>query len=296
MEKTTGTQKKALGRGLASLLPKTDSLSSQEKHKRIPGITVVEIDAIRANTFQPRQNFSQDSLKDLSLSIQANGIIQPLIVRREPGKSQLQLIAGERRLKAAKLAGLKQVPVVVRQSSDRESLEIALVENVQRENLNCIEIALSYFQLMEDFQFTQEQVAKRVGKDRSSIANHVRLLKLPEEIIEDLRTGKLSFGHGKALLALGDHMQKIGVRNRIFKENLSVRDTEQLVADFLSNKKGERRQKYLKKDEAMQSLSDRIGRVLGSKVILKGKPDKGTIVIKYFSRKDLDRLSERLLK
>ncbi len=317
MTKTNTNQgRAALGKGLASLLPKAmdvppppvlkdDANSAQnveEKKARVPGVTMLDLSQIEVNQFQPRRDFDEEKLKELSDSIVAKGIIQPLVVRRAKEGSKFLLIAGERRMRAAKMAGVRIVPVVIRNSSDKETLELALIENIQREDLNCIEVALSYFQLMEDFQLTQEDVAKRVGKTRSSVANHVRLLKLPEQIIADLRNSKLSFGHGKALLALENASQRILVRDQVVEKSLSVRDTEALVTQVLSEGNSDKAEKAKKKQdenqqkEAMRHLVERIGRSYGAKVSFKGSPNSGSIVIKYFSREDLDRISEQLLR
>jgi ParB family chromosome partitioning protein len=265
--------------------------------ERIPGITMADVEQIIANQYQPRRDFEQQALEDLAASIKANGIIQPLIVRKsEDGK--LHLIAGERRLRASKIVGLKQVPVVIRKTTDKEALELALIENLQREDLNCIDIALSYFQLIEDFQLTQEEVASRVGRDRASVANHLRLLKLSEEIIQDLREGKLSFGHGRALLALPDPMQRLDLRKKITEAHLSVRDTERMVSDLLAGSPDRVSKKRKQKDpeeEALELLAEKIGRALGTRVAIKGSGLRGAFQIEYFSREDLDRLSDKFL-
>ncbi len=266
--------------------------------ERIPGITMADVDQIIPNQFQPRRDFDASALKDLCESIKANGVIQPLVVRRGTD-GKLHLIAGERRLRASKMAGLRQVPVVVRKSTDKEALEIALVENVQREDLNCVDVALSYFQLLEDFQLTQDEVAVRVGKDRSSVANHLRLLKLPESIIDDLRSEKLSYGHGKALLAVSDPLKRMEIRNKVVEKSLSVRETERLVSDALTGnapKRG-RKKKGLTDDEEGQLLSaaERVGRALGARVNFKGDLHRGALVVEYFSKEDLDRLVDQLL-
>ncbi len=288
--------RKGLGKGLASLLPEHTTAigTSNTVSGRVLGISMVSTDAIEVNTFQPRQEFSSEKLKELAASIEANGIIQPLIVRKVNGA--LHLIAGERRLRAAKMAGLQQIPVVIRQGTDREALELALIENVQREDLNCIEVGLSYFQLMEDFGLTQEEVAKRVGKNRSSVANHTRLLKLPEEIIESLRKGTLTFGHGKVLLSLTDTAQKIQLYRSIMEHRLSVRDTEQRALEILAGKPKKAAKGMSPEREELLHLSQRLGRTLDTKVAIQGKAQRGTIVIKYFNRKDLDRLSAILLQ
>lgn len=262
---------------------------------RIPGITMADIEQVIPNQFQPRRDFAGAALEELAESIRANGIIQPLITRRgDDGK--LLLIAGERRLRAAKLAGLKQVPVVIRKSTDKEALELALIENVQREDLNCVDIALSYFQLAEDFQLTQEEIAKRVGKDRVSVSNHMRILKLPESIIQDLREEKLTYGHGRALLSLSDPLKRMELRNRIVEKQLSVRETERLVAEALVQG-GESKVKPRKNEiPELKTFTERLGRALGTKVKSKGDQYRGSIQIEYFSKEDLERISEQLLR
>ncbi len=322
IEMSSKQNRPALGKGLASLLPKAidapppsarkeestkekivaSAGNGEEKRERVHGVTMLDISQVEVNQFQPRRDFDEEKLKELSDSIKAKGVIQPLVVRRGKKGPKFLLIAGERRLRASRLAGLRVVPVVIRNSSDKETLELALIENIQRENLNCIEVALSYFQLMEDFQLTQEELASRVGKTRSSVANHVRLLRLPEEIIVDLRSAKLSFGHGKALLALKNSEQRISVCKKVVEGSLSVRDTEALVSRVLvadKTKESEKiraRQGEREEKEAVRHLTDRITRVLGTKVSFKGSQSSGSIVIKYYSREDLDRISEQLLR
>ncbi len=319
------TARPVLGKGLASLLPGAAGnsallakqmmgdipppaapqataapeveLNSAGK-ERIPGITLADVDQITVNQFQPRRDFDESALAELSESIRANGVIQPLITRRS-GDGKLLLIAGERRLRAAKLAGLKQVPVVIRKSSDKEALELALIENIQREDLNCVDVALSYFQLSEDFQLTQEEISKRVGKDRVSVANHLRLLKLPESFIQDLRSGRLSFGHGRAMLSLTDPLRRMEIRNLVVERQLSVRETERLVAEALVQS-GEAKEKKKKKEDVfgpeIQAFTERLGRFLGTRVKTKGDPYRGAIMIEYFSKEDLERISEQLLR
>ncbi len=228
-------QKSVLGKGLASLLPgamaplpTTSAETSQAQQSaasaasaagaatpvmesgnkdRHPGISLAMIDEIQVGAFQPRREFDEAAIEDLAQSIRSNGIIQPLVVRKTA--EGYELIAGERRLRAAKKAGLKQIPIVIRRSTDREVLELALIENIQRQDLNCVEEAMAYFQLSQDFSLTQEEVATRVGKDRTTIANHLRLLRLPEVILDDLKTNRMSFGHGKVLLGLEDNALRL---------------------------------------------------------------------------------------
>ncbi len=315
----------ALGKGLASLLPgaanNPAAIARQlmgeipnagtpqpsapvpppaelPNKERIPGITLADVDQIVPNQYQPRQDFAEEALNELAESIRAHGIIQPLIVRKgDDGK--LHLIAGERRLRASKIAGLKQVPIVIRKTTDKEKLELALIENIQREDLNCVEVALSYFQLSEDFRLTQEEIAKRVGKDRVSVANHLRLLKLPESLLADLRKGALSFGHGRALLSVVDPVKRIEIRNLIVEKQLSVRETERMVAECLLEGKAEEDASAKEPDPGKQELKDfseRLGRALGTRVKTKGDKYRGSIVIDYFSKEDLDRISLQLLR
>jgi ParB family chromosome partitioning protein len=271
--------------------------SALDNGQRIPGLTMANVDEIVANQYQPRRDFEEGALNDLAESIRTHGIIQPLVVRRGED-NKLHLIAGERRLRASKLAGLKQVPIVLRKSSDKERLELALIENIQREDLNCVEVALSYFQLSEDFRLTQEEIAKRVGKDRVSVANHLRLLKLPESILEDLRKNAITFGHGRALLSVADPVKRMEIRNRIVEKSLSVRETERLVAECLLD--GAAREDDAKSESPskveLKEFSERLGRALGTRVKTKGDKYRGSIVIDYFSKEDLDRISLQLLR
>lgn len=300
-----------LGKGLASLLPPLSSgtgaisagpaipampeaNAAASNANRIPGLTFTNIEDIMANPYQPRREFSEEELKELSQSILANGIIQPLVVRKGP--YGYQLIAGERRLRAAKLAGLKQVPIVIRKSTDREALEIALVENIQRESLNCVDEALAYLQLMQDFNLTQDETAERVGKDRSTVSNFVRLLRLPEAIIDDLKKGVLSFGHGKALLSLEDQDQRLLARKAIIEGKLSVRATEAFVHE-MARKPGStgKEAPVSAKDltpvqSRLKNLSLEITRTVGLRAEMKGNEKRGKMVLHYSSREELERL------
>lgn len=314
-------QKPVLGKGLASLLPGTNpgaapatlpggnpaalpganvasapALAQESPHRdRHMGISMASVDDIEANHFQPRRDFDETALQELAQSIRSSGIIQPLVVRKN-AKDQLELIAGERRLRAAKLAGLKQVPIVIRKSTDRETLELALIENIQRQNLNCIDEALAYFQLMQDFSLTQEEVAERVGKDRATVANYLRLLRLPQPIIEDLKKQILTFGHGKALLGLEDADLRLRARTQILENRLSVRETEALVDRMKGSKDADlSKPEFASKSPLTQRLahlSQDLGRQWSTKVEVKGNERKGKIIIHYSSRQDLDRILE----
>jgi ParB family chromosome partitioning protein len=331
-------QKPVLGKGLASLFPKmsgTETLTvntstnpatvtpaaasmgtgavaagpavmvqpEMSNKDRIPGITMAPVGDIIVNPHQPRRDFDEKTLEELAASIRANGIIQPLVVRRNTTGSY-ELIAGERRLRASKLAGLQHVPVVVRRSTDRESLEIALVENIQRQNLNCVDEALAYFQLMEDFSLTQEEVSTRVGKDRATIANYLRLLRLPQEIIADLKSLALSFGHGKALLSIEEPELRLRARTQIIEKHLSVRDTEALVEeikraaqeskDGAGKPTGEKITELTPMKSRLMNLAQELTRQWSTRVEMKGSERRGKIVVHYASRQELDRLIEAM--
>jgi ParB family chromosome partitioning protein len=324
-------QKPALGKGLASLFPgataptapaPTTAESSgtgatsagtaipvtspatapaaESNRDRQQGIALARPEDIEVNQYQPRREFDDAAIEELAQSIRANGIIQPLVVRKQPNGSY-QLIAGERRLRAAKKAGLKQVPIVIRRSTDREALELALVENIQRQNLNCIDEALAYFQLIQDFSLTQEEAAQRVGKDRTTVSNFIRLLRLPEAIIDDLKRQILSFGHGKALLGLEDNDLRLRARAQIVERRLSVRDTEMLVeqlkrGDAQANHPPQPSKPLTKAGQRLQTLSQELTRQWSTRVEVKGSERRGKIVLHYGSRQDLDRILEAMQK
>lgn len=284
------------------VIPTSSEKETTDNKDRLPGISFADPHQISENPYQPRRDFDDSALEDLTKSIIENGLIQPLIVRKE--KSGYQLIAGERRLRAAKKAGLTQVPIVIRRSTDKEALELALVENIQRQDLNCIDEALAYFQLIQDFTLTQDEVAKRVGKDRASVANHLRLLKLPEQIVNDLRKQELSFGHGKALLGIEDNAVRLKLREKIIKEGLSVRETENEVNEIKSKLEGESSDPAGKDgaEEAtpvttrLKNLSQDLTRHWFTKVEIKGSDKRGKIVFHFKSREDLERLLATLQK
>ena len=260
------------------------------------GISMAALSEIRANPYQPRREFDETALRELSQSILASGIIQPLVVRKAEGGG-FELIAGERRLRASKLAGLTHVPVVIRKSTDREALELALVENIQRQNLNCVDEAHAYFQLMEDFGFKQEEVAERAGKDRATVANYLRILRLPEIILDDLKRQLLTFGHGKALLSLETAEQRIHARKLVLEGRLSVRETEALIETMKETPAGRPLGAAPQKSPMAQRLlliARDLGRRWSTRVQIKGNEGKGKIVVHYASREDLDRLLETL--
>ena len=282
--------KTSLNKGLQALLGETTKPESEPKKKAAPKKTApnteINISAIKANQYQPRTSFDEKKLKELSESIKKHGVIQPVLVRQE-GKNY-ELIAGERRLRASKLAGLKKIPAVVAKISNTQSLEIAILENVQREDLNPLEISKGYQRLREEFGYTQEQVAKSVGKPRSSVANSLRLLTLPPKIQKELEGGKLTEGHGKVLLGVEPNKidQVLGV---VLKEDLSVRALEKMLEGATSTNKNK---KQKSRDEL--NLESALSSKLGSKVTIEDTKGKGKMVIKYYSYDELDGIIEKI--
>lgn len=265
---------------------------------RHPGIAVLDISEIKANEFQPRRDFDEQALEELAQSIRENGLIQPLVVRKSA--DGYELIAGERRLRASKLAGLKMVPVVIRKSTDREALELAIVENIQREDLNCVDEALAYFQLMQEFQLSQEDLAKRMGKDRATIANALRVLKLSDFILVELKKGHLSRGHAKALLSVEDVAQRESLAKEILEKSLSVRQAEKTAQELKvalpkSGAVAAPSKTTSPSDAEMLKHVQDLTRRYMAKVEIKGTPRSGQIQIKYASKEELHRVLGILL-
>ena len=292
--------KTGLGRGLGALLggqnsPETTQAptDSPSETQSVPPETVrqVSIDSVQPCPSQPRKDFERQPLEELAESIKVNGILQPMVARTTEG-GQLELIAGERRWRAAQIAGLETVPVIVREASDSQVLELALVENLQREDLNPIEEAQGYALLMEAFNLTQEATAQRVGKSRTAVANAVRLLNLSEPLQTHLRQGRLSVGHAKVILGLDDAQQQTLVANRVIKESLSVRETEDLVDKLqgASTSKTSPQPTSQTRGVHVTSLENRLKEKLGTKVSLTYRDGKGALTIKYFSDDDLERI------
>ncbi|WP_038030310.1 ParB/RepB/Spo0J family partition protein [Thermonema rossianum] len=292
-------RKKGLGRGLGALLSDSDAVqqptpSAEEKQDSIQEIPV---QSIEPNPFQPRQDFAPEALQELAESIKVHGIIQPITVRRlEEGK--YQIISGERRWQASQLAGLSTIPAYVRTADDQQMLEMALIENIQRQDLNPIEIALSYQRLITECGLKQEELGERVGKKRSTVTNYLRLLKLPPDIQAGLRDGLLNMGHARALVALEDPAQQIFIYKKIVTEKLSVRQVEQLV-QAVQKKKPTGANKSQKSGELapeLKQLQQRLSSHFGTKIQIKtGKsPDKGEIKIPFTSIDELNRLLEIL--
>lgn len=286
-------KKRGLGRGLSALLknPETDITSNEpiSESKVAGSVNEIAISQIEVNPFQPRTEFDQEALDELSASIEQLGIIQPLTVRKL-GYDKYQLISGERRFRAAQLAGLEKVPAYIRIANDQEMLEMALVENIQREQLNAIEVALSYKRLMEECKLTQERMSERVGKKRSTVTNYLRLLKLPVEIQAGLRDGKISMGHARALISVSNTETQINIFNDTVANGFSVRDVEQIVKDFgeSSYKQTSRKRTKPLLSFEHQKLANNISHQLGSKVKLKvNKSGKGKIEISFTKEEEL---------
>ena len=253
--------------------------------------TELNLDQLSPNPFQPRSDFDQEKLDELAQSIKEHGIIQPIVVRHVEGK--YQIVAGERRWRAAQIAGLEKVPVVVKEMDDASMMQMALIENVQREDLNPMEEALAYKRLMEEFELKQDEVASRVGKSRSAVANSVRLLNLPEEVQNLVSQGNISSGHARALLGLASKDMVIKLAERIVSKGLSVRQVEEIIKDMhrLSSSTTTTVTRT-STDPNITDLEDSIQKILGTKVKMVGSYDKGKIEINYHSSEDLDRLIE----
>ena len=286
-------KKSALGRGLSALLknPETDITSNEpiSESKVAGSINEIAISQIEVNPFQPRTEFDQEALLELSTSILQLGIIQPLTVRKL-GYDKYQLISGERRFRASQLAGLEKVPAYIRIANDQEMLEMALVENIQRKQLNAIEVALSYKRLMEECKMTQERMSERVGKKRSTVTNYLRLLKLPAEIQAGLRDGKISMGHARTLVNVSNRETQINIFHDAIANGFSVRDVEQIVKDFSESgykRTSRKRMKTLPSFED-QKLANDISHKIGSEVKLKvNKSGKGKLEIPFKTEKEL---------
>lgn len=291
-------KKKALGRGLSAILesPETDITSQDISGNFVAGaIASLPINQIEANPFQPRTEFDDEALNELAESIKEQGIIQPLTVRKM-GYDKYQLIAGERRLKASKIAGLTAVPCYIRIANDQQMLEMALVENIQRENLNAIEIGISYQRLIEECNFTQEALSQRVGKNRSTITNYIRLLKLPAEVQVAIRDNKISMGHARALINIDDEETQLTILHNIIGKDLSVREVEE-IARNLNKQPSVQKEKTSRPlssslENLRSSLSDRLAANVNVSLGAKGK---GNITINFSSQKQLELILSDLL-
>lgn len=286
----TVKKRTALGQGLNALLP-IEEPPQRDASDRM--LAYLPIESLLPNPYQPRTSFAEEALLDLSRSIKEMGVIQPIIVR-DAGGGRYEIVAGERRWRAAKLAGITKIPAVVRPLSDAESLEMALIENVQREDLNPLDTAEAYDTLIKKFSYTHEALAVRVGKDRTNITNYLRLLKLPDPIKEDLRTERLSMGHARTLLALDDLPLQLNLSRKIVKRRLSVRELERIVQNY-KKKQSPPISGTQNKDADAAALEKGLSRLLATKVMVKGNINKsGKLEIYFHSREELLRLADAL--
>ncbi len=279
-------QKQALGKGLGALIPDLSTLG--DKEKKALGISEIDLDRIVPNEYQPRKVFDDEKLKELAASIKEQGVIQPVIVHR--AGSGFQLIAGERRWRASRLAGLKTIPALVKEATKRELLEMALIENIQREDLNPLEAAEAYKRLQDEFKITQEDLAKRVGKERSTVTNFLRILGLPKEVKHEIAAGNLSMGHAKALLSLERVRDQMQAAIAIVKKGMSVREAETLAARL----KNPPHEKKAKLGHELKSVEEKLKKALGTKVTIAAKAKGGRIVIEYYSSEELDRILDKI--
>lgn len=287
------TKKQALGRGLAALLndPSNDIKSTSDKNadKLVGSIVDLDIKAITVNPFQPRTRFNEESLRELASSIKELGVIQPITVRKL-GFNEYQLVSGERRFRASKLIGLSTIPSYIRIANDRESLEMALVENIQRQDLDPIEVALSYQRLIEEIEITQEELSDRVGKNRSTISNYLRLLKLDPIIQTGMRDDFISMGHGRALINIDDPNEQLAIYEKILKDSLSVRATEAMVRLYKSPTKTEAPKRKSLPSFAQEAKSAAASRLASDVDIKISDSGKGQLLISFKGKEDLERI------
>ncbi len=302
MMSSNAKKRPAMGKGLSALLSNADTdITSSDGSGIVGSVSMLKVSSIEANPFNPRTNFEKEALQELSQSISIHGIIQPLTVRKL-GRDNFQLISGERRFRAAQLAGLTEVPAYIRVANDQTMLEMALVENIQREDLNAMEVALSYQRLIDECDLTQDQLSQKVAKSRSSITNYIRLLKLPVAIQAGVRDGQISMGHARALVSAGDEELQLHIFNRVVSESLSVRDIETIIkgeklptAKLVETGKSSTVKATISNTQFVfkEHLSDR----LSTKVeIKKASNGAGQIVLKFDSENDLNRIIELLNK
>jgi ParB family chromosome partitioning protein len=288
-------KRSALGKGLSALL----ETASDEKMETIPSqvitgsISTIKLSQIETNPFQPRTEFDETALKELADSISQQGIIQPITVRKM-GYDRYQIISGERRFRASKIAGLETVPVYIRLANDQAMLEMALVENIQRENLNALEVAISYQRLLEECNISQEELASKVGKDRTTVTNYLRLLKLPPQIQFAIRDNRITMGHARAIIAVNDVALQLKIYNDIVSQDLSVRKVEELVREHAPKKTASEKPASPTEIE-IKFIQERLSRRFETKTEIKHKQNgSGNLVFSYFSKDDLNRLLELL--
>ena len=278
--------KRGLGKGLEALIPK-----AEQKEKGL--VIEMDVESLTPNLFQPRKNFDKEKMEELKGSIKKHGIIQPIVVRKMA--NGYEIVAGERRLKAAKEIGLKKIPAIIKSINNEKSLEIALVENIQREDLNPVEQANAFKRLIDEFKLTQQELAEATGKSRALVTNTIRLLKLNPEIQKNISEGKISFGHAKLLLSIEDEEVQRAVCDRIIANDLSVRDTERLIKNIEKVQKKQFKVKNIT-IERFPEVEERLREVLGTKISILCDGKKGKINIEFYSKEDLRRIVDLLLK
>ncbi len=278
-------ERKVLGKGISALIPDREEVEKGEK------IMHVAIDQVSPNPFQPREDFDMQNMEDLIQSIKERGVIQPILVRRKD--NHYELIAGERRLRAANSLNLKEIPVIVKDVDDRDSLELALIENIQRQDLNAIEEAHAYQYLIDKFQLTQERISEVLGKARVSITNTLRLLRLPQEIQEEMKKGRISFAHGRALLEIDDENQQRRLAQDIIVNSLSVRELENLIK-MRRPKDFKRKMGQLIREPLVMVLEEEMQQALATKVRISKRKKRGHILIEFYSDDDLTRIANKL--
>ena len=300
---TSPKKRSALGKGLSALLESsaTDITSKASNPGMVGSVSMIPIESIEENPFNPRTHFEKTALDELAQSISIHGIIQPLTVRKL-GRDNYQLISGERRFRASQIAGLKEVPAYIRVANDQTMLEMALVENIQREDLNAIEVALSYQRLIEECTLTQDQLSQKIAKSRSSITNHLRLLKLPADIQAAVRDNVISMGHARALVSAGDEEMQLSIFNQIVAHTLSVRETEMLIRDGVVQSKASvvstpKKETVIEISNNQYVFKEHLADRLAAKVDIKKTPQgSGKIVVSFNSEVDLNRIIELLNK
>ena len=299
-------RKKGLGKGLDSLIPDNKPVNTNQTEMVLNAIKnndvqvesksgeqMININKVEPNREQPRKKFEEDALMELSDSVRQFGILQPLIVRKR--KDYYEIIAGERRWRAAKMAGLKEIPVIIKEYTEQEIIEIGLIENIQRENLNPIEEAAAYKRLLEEFHLKQDEVAERVSKSRTAVTNSMRLLKLSEKVQQMVIDDMISTGHARPLLALDDEKQQYELATKIFDEKLSVRDVEKLIKE-IKNPKQPKEKKVIKNEFIYDDLANKMKDVMGTKVSIAAKGNgKGKIEIEYYSDSELERMFDMIM-
>ena len=291
-------RKNGLGKGLDSLIPENKSVKPAVKPEKAEesvktGEQMLKINQVEPNREQPRKHFEEDALLELADSIKQYGVLQPLLVRKR--KDYYEIIAGERRWRAAKLAGVKEVPVIIKEYTEQQAVEIALIENIQRENLNPIEEAIAYKRLLKEFHLKQDEIAERVSKSRTAVTNSMRLLKLNSKVQQMVIDDMISTGHARALLALEDEEQQYTIANKIFDEKLSVRETEKLIK-ILKNPKKTAKKEKIEHTFIYENLEEKMKGIMGTKVNVNPKSNgKGKIEIEYYSEEELERIFDLIM-